>query len=212
MVNFWLSAFMYRPIVTLCVPLGEYTRTTSWVGHPWSRYFYHNSYDLYLRVLTLFSLFSIPSKLQRVLKSLIMAQCQENQLLCERYGYYLLIAYVACTFDMIMAKVKVSPLRAMKALGTCGCKGPHILSHDTRKRSYARPSFPVGKPLIGPTHLQEAEWTPGPVWTRRSEEKSSPRQHPGSNPGHSARSPSTLPFELPGPLRYNYISYKFILN
>ena len=31
-------------------------------------------------------------------------------------------------------KVKVSPLQAMKAHGGCGCKGPHIHSHGTRKR------------------------------------------------------------------------------
>ena len=31
-------------------------------------------------------------------------------------------------------KVKVSPLQAMEAHGGCGCKGPHIHSHGTRKR------------------------------------------------------------------------------
>ena len=31
-------------------------------------------------------------------------------------------------------KVKVSPLQVMKAHGGCGCKGPHIHSHGTRKR------------------------------------------------------------------------------
>ena len=30
--------------------------------------------------------------------------------------------------------VKVSSLKAMKAHGGCGCKGPHIHSHGTRKR------------------------------------------------------------------------------
>ena len=30
-------------------------------------------------------------------------------------------------------KVKVSQLQAMKAHGGCGCKGPHIHSHGTRK-------------------------------------------------------------------------------
>ena len=36
--------------------------------------------------------------------------------------------------------------------------------------------------------LEEDEWTPGPVWTRRSEEKSPLLRHPGSNPGRPARS------------------------
>ena len=31
-------------------------------------------------------------------------------------------------------KVKVSPLQAMKAHGGCGCKGPHLHNHGTRKR------------------------------------------------------------------------------
>ena len=58
----------------------------------------------------------------------------------------------------------------MKAQGGRGCKGPHI-----RSRLYP----PV---LI----LQEAEWTPGPVWTKSSE-KNSPLRHPGSKPGRPAR-------------------------
>ena len=33
-----------------------------------------------------------------------------------------------------VGKVKVFPLQAMKAHGGCGCKGPHIHSHGTRKR------------------------------------------------------------------------------
>ena len=34
----------------------------------------------------------------------------------------------------------------------------------------------------------EAQWTPGSVWTRRSEEKYPLLRHLGSNPGHPARS------------------------
>ena len=34
--------------------------------------------------------------------------------------------------------------------------------------------------------LQEAEWTPGQVWTKSSE-KNSPLRHPGSKPGRPAR-------------------------
>ena len=48
--------------------------------------------------------------------------------------------------------------------------------------------YPRGKPPV--LILQEAEWTSGPVWTRRSEEKSPPLRHPGSNPGRPARSPA----------------------
>ena len=89
----------------------------------------------------------------------------------------------------ILLLIKVSPLQAMKAHGGCGCKGPHIHSHSTRKRqggqSYARPPLPPGKPPV--LILQEAEWTSGPVWTRRTEEKSPLLRHPGSNPGRPAR-------------------------
>ena len=34
----------------------------------------------------------------------------------------------------IILKVQVSPLQAMKAHEGCGCKGPRIHSHGTRKR------------------------------------------------------------------------------
>ena len=53
--------------------------------------------------------------------------------------------------------------------------------------------YPWGKhPVL---ILYDAELTPGPVWTRRSEEKSPPLGHLESNPGHPA-----LPPEQPGPL------------
>ena len=45
--------------------------------------------------------------------------------------------------------------------------------------------YPRKSPVL---FLQEAEGTLGPDWTRRSEEKSPPLQHPGSKPDHSARS------------------------
>ena len=51
----------------------------------------------------------------------------------------------------------------------------------------------VGSPTLGRILppvliLMEAEWTPGPIWTRRRKEKSSLLQHPSSNPGRPARS------------------------
>ena len=55
-----------------------------------------------------------------------------------------------------------------------------------RVASPTRPPLPPGKPPV--LILQEAEWTPGPVWTRRSKEKSPPLRHPGSNLGRPARS------------------------
>ena len=80
----------------------------------------------------------------------------------------------------------MSPLQAIRAHGGCGCKDPHIHSHGNRKRqggqSYARPPLP---PVL---ILQEVGWIPGPVWSRRSEEKSPPLRHTGSNPGRPARS------------------------
>ena len=47
--------------------------------------------------------------------------------------------------------------------------------------------YPRGKSQI--LIFQEAEWTPGSVWTRRSEEKCPHLRHPGSNPGRPARTP-----------------------
>ena len=67
----------------------------------------------------------------------------------------------------------------------------YIHTHRTRMRqggqqSYSQPPLPPGKSLV--LILQEAEWIPVPILTRRSEEKSPPLQHPGSNPGHPTRS------------------------
>ena len=78
-------------------------------------------------------------------------------------------------------------IKGMKAHVECVCKDPHIHSHNTRKRQ-------GGSPMLGHhgTHLQEAEWTLGPVWTRRREEKFSPLRHPGLNPGHSAHSQASF--------------------
>ena len=47
-------------------------------------------------------------------------------------------------------------------------------------------AFTPGKPPV--LILQEAEWTPGPVWTLRSEGRSLPLRHPGQNPGRPASS------------------------
>ena len=66
--------------------------------------------------------------------------------------------------------------------------------------------YPRGKPPV--LVLQEAEWTSGPVWTRRSEEKSPPHRHPGSNPGRPARSPA--PCRLSNLDIYGSILFKFL--
>ena len=42
--------------------------------------------------------------------------------------------YKTIILQVVLVKVKVSPLQAMKAHGVCGCKGPHIHSHGTRMR------------------------------------------------------------------------------
>ena len=62
----------------------------------------------------------------------------------------------------------LSPLQTM-AHGGCGCKDPHIgyTAAALRRRRVASPtlgrSYTLGKPPV--LILQEAEWTPGPVWT-----------------------------------------------
>ena len=56
--------------------------------------------------------------------------------------------------------------------------------------------------------IQEVEWTPGPVWTRRSEEKSPPLRHPGSSPGRPAH--SQAPCRL-SHLTNNLEKYKCVL-
>ena len=65
-------------------------------------------------------------------------------------------------------KVKVSPLQAMKAHREYGCKGPH-------KFYTAMAPGMLGHPYPWRKHpvliLEETEWTPGPVWTQRSEKK-----------------------------------------
>ena len=60
--------------------------------------------------------------------------------------------------------------------------------------------YPRGKPPV--LILQKAEWTSGPFWTRRSEEKSPPLRHPGSNPGRPAHSPV--------PCRLSYLALEYI--
>jgi hypothetical protein len=54
------------------------------------------------------------------------------------------------------------------------------------------PHFTPGKDPV--PILQEAGWAPGPVWTGG---KSNP--HRDSIPDRAARSPVTIPTELPGP-------------
>ena len=66
--------------------------------------------------------------------------------------------------------------------------------------------FTTSKALL--VILQEAEWTPGLVWTRRSEEKFPALRHPGMNPGR----PSTLPLELLDPPIIIATHFKFNLH
>ena len=70
-------------------------------------------------------------------------------------------------------KVKVYPFQGIKTLGACGCKGPTIAVTTLGRGRMARPTLGLLHPrkalvLI----LQQAEWTPKLVWTRRTEEKS----------------------------------------
>ena len=51
------------------------------------------------------------------------------------------------------------------------------------------------------TFLQEAQWTPKPVWTW-GEEKSPHQRHPGSNPGRPARSQA--------PCRLSYLANLYL--
>ena len=84
------------------------------------------------------------------------------------------------------------PLQAMKALRGCGCKGPHITTTALGRGKVTSPTLRClypGKALI--LILQEADWTPEPVWTWRSEEKSPLFEHRGSNPGHPACNQAT---------------------
>ena len=56
--------------------------------------------------------------------------------------------------------------------------------------------FPLGKPLI--LIYRRLSESLGPVWTRRSEVKSLPLRHPGSNPGR--------PIRNQGPFRLRYLA------
>ena len=85
----------------------------------------------------------------------------------------------------------------MKALGGDVDARVHIYTATALGRGrVASPTlghlYPRGESLL--LIFKEGEWTPGPVWTRRSEEKSPPLRHPGSNPVHPAG--SQTPFRL----------------
>ena len=89
-------------------------------------------------------------------------------------------------------KVKVSPVQAMEAHGGCGCKGPHIHSHGTRKevgwlvlRSAA---FTPRKFPGRPTHFIGGWVDPRASLDTNKWRKFPPLRHPGSNPGRPARS------------------------
>ena len=105
-------------------------------------------------------------------------------------------------------KGKVIPLQVHVR---CGCKGTHIHSHGTKEtvgRLALRSTiFTLGKILV--LILQKAEWIPGPVWTRRTEEKSQPLRQPGIEPGLTSTQPSFLRLQLSGPL---FIFINFVNN
>jgi len=61
--------------------------------------------------------------------------------------------------------------------------------------STPRPHFTPGKNPV--PILQEAEWTPGPVWMGGAS-----RPHRDSIPDRPARSSVAIPTELPGPIKY----------
>ena len=81
------------------------------------------------------------------------------------------------------------------------------MASPTLGRLYPRGNSPV---LI----LYEVEWTPGPIWTRRSEEKSPPLRHPGSNPARPARSqaPCRLSHVALTHLPVMHIIYLYIIS
>ena len=92
-------------------------------------------------------------------------------------------------------------LEDMKAHRGYGCKDPHIHSHDTKlergrvvSRTLVR-LYLLGNPLV--LILQEAEWTPGSVWTQTKKNLYSLRHRDRTWASNSQ--PSALPPELPGP-------------
>ena len=92
-------------------------------------------------------------------------------------------------FDFI---VNVSPLQAMKAHGRCGSKIHLHTATALGRGRVASPMLGLLYPWVKPPVLilQEAERTPGSIWTRKSNKKPSLLRHPESSPGHPAHSQS----------------------
>ena len=90
--------------------------------------------------------------------------------------------------DKVKKKVKVSPLQSMKAHEDVDAR-VHICAVTALGRGkQACPTLTVFTPGKAPVViLHEAEWTPGPVWTRRSEEKSPHLRRPESYQDRPAR-------------------------
>ena len=68
--------------------------------------------------------------------------CRERPALGHKLWITLIIIIIVITTIIIIIKIiiKVSSLQANNSQGRCGCKGPHIRSHGTRKGSYSRES------------------------------------------------------------------------
>ena len=75
----------------------------------------------------------------------------------------------------------------MKTHGGCGCK-IHMQAYTAT--ALGRRGWPPLRPGKSTQYsfLKEAEWIAGPVWTRRSEEKSPLLRHLGPNPCRPPRS------------------------
>ena len=108
------------------------------------------------------------------------------------------LLYECC---ILMSDWCISPLKAMKAHGRCGVQG-----HWEEVGWLVRPPLP---PVL---ILQEAEWTPGPVWIRRREEKFSPPPSSEIEPGSLKRQRATWPTEHWHQIGFSSSGKTFLLN
>ena len=92
------------------------------------------------------------------------------------------LLYIYSVFVSSEDKGKGIPITGHESPRGCGSKGPHIFAVTTLGRGRVAGStlgrlYPEKSPVL---ILQEAEWKPGAVWTRRGEEKSAFLRHPSS--------------------------------